>query len=158
MAFELLNKGLPSLGRRYARAIADAANEHGINPWILAGVIDRESGFGRWLDKDGKGDGGNGHGLAQIDIGTWSAWLKSNDWRDPTTNIRKGAEILAAELKTFGGDYTKALAAYNAGPKRVQAAVKAGRHPDSVTTGGDYATDVLRRAAAFYSASAKATA
>lgn len=142
-------RGLPSSGRRIAEAILEAAKAHGLDPWVLAGVIGRESGFGLYLDADGLGDGGHGHGLSQIDDRTWGAWLEANDWKDPRTNIMKGAEILAMELQRFGGNLEAALAAYNAGPLRVQQALRAGRHPDTVTTKQNYSTDVLRRAREF---------
>ena len=39
---------------------------------------------------------------------------------DPVQSINGGAKYLAQQLKTFGGDVAKALAAYNAGPAAVQ--------------------------------------
>ena len=39
---------------------------------------------------------------------------------DPVQSINGGAKYLAQQLKTFGGDVAKALAAYNAGPGAVQ--------------------------------------
>lgn len=141
---------LPAAGKPYAQIIAEAADEFGLNTLILAGLLEWESGFGANLTPPGPGgtaDGGHGHGLAQIDDRTWGGWLATHDWTDPRTNIRKGAEILADNLKRFGGDYTKALAAYNAGPRAVERAVAAGEDPDNVTSGGKYVKSVLARAA-----------
>jgi soluble lytic murein transglycosylase-like protein len=41
---------------------------------------------------------------------------------DPTANLEGGARYLRMQLDAFGGDIEKALAAYNAGPGRVQKA------------------------------------
>lgn len=42
--------------------------------------------------------------------------------------------------------WNAAIAAYNTGPATVLMAIAAGRSPEITTTGGDYATDVVRRA------------
>jgi soluble lytic murein transglycosylase-like protein len=41
---------------------------------------------------------------------------------DPASNLEGGARYLRMQLDAFGGDLEKALAAYNAGPQRVQRA------------------------------------
>jgi soluble lytic murein transglycosylase-like protein len=41
---------------------------------------------------------------------------------DPHANLEGGARYLRMQLDAFDGDVEKALAAYNAGPGRVQAA------------------------------------
>jgi soluble lytic murein transglycosylase-like protein len=56
---------------------------------------------------------------------------------------------LAERLRDFDGRVRPALAAYNAGTESIRGALKEGRDVDSVTTGGDYSKDVLRRADAF---------
>ncbi len=45
--------------------------------------------------------------------------LGISDPFDPAENIRGGVSILQRLLQKYGGDYTKALAAYNAGERRV---------------------------------------
>lgn len=148
----LLVRALPARGKPFAGFILASARKWRLDPWKLAGVLARESGFGAYLQPPtpaGKGDNGHGHGLAQIDDRTWGAWLASRDWTDAATNIDKGAEILSTELARFGGDYSKALAAYNAGPANVRRAVSQGKHPDTVTTGKDYSSNVLDRARVF---------
>jgi len=41
---------------------------------------------------------------------------------DPMANLEGGARYLRMQLDAFGGDIERALAAYNAGPARVQKA------------------------------------
>ena len=59
-------------------------------------------------------------GLAQLMPGT--ARELGVDPADPFANLEGGARYLRAQLDRFDGDVEKALAAYNAGPGRVEAA------------------------------------
>lgn len=43
------------------------AKEESISPFVIAALAERESQYGTLLSKDGKGDGGSGFGLMQID-------------------------------------------------------------------------------------------
>src|SRR3954451_14200593 len=49
-----------------------------------------------------------------------AAALGCTNPHDPAQNIDAGAKYLSQQLKAFGGDVSKALAAYNAGPGAVQ--------------------------------------
>ena len=49
-----------------------------------------------------------------------AARLGVTDVTDPIQALDGGANYLAQQLQAFGGDVTKALAAYNAGPGAVQ--------------------------------------
>jgi soluble lytic murein transglycosylase-like protein len=148
-----LLKALPLHARQYAAQLEGAARVHGVDPFLLAAVLEQESDFGAALTPKGpggKGDRGYGHGVGQIDSRTWGAWLKSAAWWDFGTNATKAAEILAAGLKAFPSNVAAGLAAYNAGPGRVRQALAAGKAPGSVTThtrGVSYPDSVLVRLA-----------
>ena len=49
-------------------------------------------------------------------------WLKLKNPFDVDENIRAGTQYLKDQLNTFKGDYSLALAAYNAGPGAVKKA------------------------------------
>jgi soluble lytic murein transglycosylase-like protein len=158
LSLEQFRRGLPPAGRIYAQAILDAAARQGVDPWLIAGILARETTFGTSpaLDRpgpNGRGDNGHGYGLMQIDDRTHGAWLQANAWWIPAVNIDRGAWILKQEIDRFKGDTTKAVAAYNAGAKNVGKAIAQGAHPDTVTTGKNYATDVLTRSAKFEASS-----
>jgi soluble lytic murein transglycosylase-like protein len=104
---------LPS-GTPYASEITAAAKASGVDPALLAGLIKQESGFNPTA-----GSPAGARGLAQLMPGT-AAGLGVTDVLDPVQSINGGAKYLAQQLKTFGGDVAKALAAYNAGPGAVQ--------------------------------------
>jgi soluble lytic murein transglycosylase-like protein len=98
----------------YAAQITAAAQANGIDPALLAGLIKQESGFNPTIASSA-----GAVGLTQLMPGT-AASLGVTDPTDPTQSINGGARYLAQQLKTFGGDTTKALAAYNAGPGAVE--------------------------------------
>jgi soluble lytic murein transglycosylase-like protein len=151
---EELAKYLPSNGKKWAGQILTAAKAKGVDPVLLAAVIEQESSYGDNLSTkgpDGTGDNGHGHGVAQIDDRTWGDWLKSNNWKDFLTNATKGAEILRDGLKAFSGNVRAGTSAYNAGPGRVRAAIARGQDPGTVTThskaGESYPDGIARRMA-----------
>lgn len=95
--------------------IAEAATREGLNPALLRAVIHRESG-GRACAVSAKG----AQGLMQLMPAT-SAELGVSDAFDPAQNIGAGARYLKDLLKRYSGNLRLALAAYNAGPQRVDA-------------------------------------
>jgi soluble lytic murein transglycosylase-like protein len=98
----------------YSAEITAAAQRHGLDPALLAGLIRQESGFDA-----GAVSPAGATGLTQLMPGTAAA-LGVTDASDPLQAIEGGAKYLAQQLETFGGDVAQALAAYNAGPGAVQ--------------------------------------
>ena len=91
-----------------------AAARNGVDPALLAGLVKQESGFNPTA-----GSGAGAKGLTQLMPGT-AAGLGVTNILDPVQNLNGGAKYLKQQLDAFGGDVTKALAAYNAGPGAVQ--------------------------------------
>ena len=104
------------------------AERYGLDPAIFRRQIQQESGF----QEDAVSPVG-AIGLGQImpetaaDPGYGVAPLASDLLTDPEENLRFSAEYMRAMLDEFDNDYSKALAAYNAGAGAVK---KAGGIPD----------------------------
>jgi len=62
-------------------------------------------------------------GIAQFLPSTAANLTPPIDPTDPVASLSAAAQYMATESSTYGGDYAKALAAYNAGDKTVQDAV-----------------------------------
>lgn len=114
---ELLARYLPL---PYRLELEAAAQAQGIPPWILAGLVRQESAFNPRA-RSAKG----AVGLAQLLPET--AGLAPGRLQDPQINLKAGAAFLRQLWERFGS-WEAALAAYNAGEKRVWAAwERAGR-------------------------------
>jgi soluble lytic murein transglycosylase-like protein len=101
-------------GVPYGAEITAAAQRNGIDPALLAGLVRQESNF-----DPNAGSPAGARGLTQLMPGT-AAGLGVTDVTDPAQALEGGAKYLKQQLDAFGGDVTKALAAYNAGPGAVQ--------------------------------------
>src|SRR5918992_1493938 len=101
-------------GVPYGAEITAAARKHGIDPALLAGLVRQESNFDPTA-----GSPAGARGLTQLMPAT-AAGLGVTDVTDPVQALDGGARYLKQQLDAFGGDITKALAAYNAGPGAVQ--------------------------------------
>jgi len=105
----------PPVPPQFAAALAQAAKAANVSPTLLSALVWQES---RWNPQAVSPKGAMG--LAQLmpatarDLGVNPA--------DPVQNLQGGARYLRYLLDTFNGDVEKALAAYNAGPARVQRA------------------------------------
>ena len=91
------------------------ARRFDISPALIEALVWQES---RWRTNAVSPVGARG--LAQLMPGT--ARDLGVDANDPRQNLEGGARYLREQLDRFGGDIEKALAAYNAGPGRVQRA------------------------------------
>ena len=105
---------LPAAGRKWADQIEAAATKHGVDPRLLASLVKAESGF----RQEARSHAG-AIGLAQLMPGT--ARGLGVDPYNAVQNLEGGAKFLKAMLDQFGRN-DLALAAYNAGPARVQRA------------------------------------
>ena len=106
----------------YAAYVADLANRFDLSPALLEAVVWQES---RWRE-DAVSPAG-ARGLAQLMPGT--ARDLGVDPDDPLANLEGGARYLREQLDRFDGDLEKALAAYNAGPGRVDPFRRHSAHP-----------------------------
>ena len=110
-------------GGKWDSLISQASDKEGLNPDMVAAIIQMES-TGDETRKSPKGAAG----LMQIMPGT-AQELGVNPM-DPAQAIAGGAKYFRQQLDKFGGDPYKAAAAYNAGPgtvaKAIAAAEKAG--------------------------------
>jgi len=108
----LENSGKSAAG--FDNIIHQAAEKFGLKPGLIKAVIKHESG-GDPRAVSGKG----AKGLMQL-IDSTAAMLGVSDPFSPSQNIMAGARYLSMLLKRFGGDLTKAVASYNAGPGTVE--------------------------------------
>lgn len=98
----------------YEALIQQAAARNGVDPAILHGLIEQESGF----NPDAHSSAG-ALGLTQLMPST-AASLGVTEPLNPTQSIEGGARLLGELLRQFGGNVSDALAAYNAGAGAVQ--------------------------------------
>jgi soluble lytic murein transglycosylase-like protein len=101
-------------GASYEALVDQAAARNGLDPAVLHGLIQQESGF----DPTATSSAGAA-GLTQLMPGTASS-LGVADPLDPAESIEGGARYLGEMMSRFGGNTADALAAYNAGPGAVQ--------------------------------------
>ncbi|MGD0212833.1 MAG: lytic transglycosylase domain-containing protein [Terriglobales bacterium] len=91
-----------------------ASATYHLDPDLVNSVIHAESGFNaRAVSPKGAG------GLMQLMPGTANQ-LGVNDVFDPQANVTGGSRYLRELLERYNFDLVKALAAYNAGPRRVE--------------------------------------
>ncbi len=93
--------------------IEEAARREGFTPDLLRAVIERESGY-RPCAISSKG----ALGLMQLMPAT-AEEVGVKDPFDVKDNIAGGARYLGRLIERYGGDLVRALAAYNAGPTRI---------------------------------------
>ena len=97
----------------YDSIIQEASRFHGVEPSLVKAVIDAESSFNsRALS------GAGAKGLMQLMDQTGRGLGVTNPF-DPSQNIQGGTRYLSNLLSKYNGNQGVALAAYNAGPGRV---------------------------------------
>jgi hypothetical protein len=98
----------------FAHFIAASAQIHGVAPELVASVIAVESNFNpRAISLK------SARGLMQLTPQT-AARFGVTDVFDPRQNIDAGTRYLKELLRRYNGDLALTLAAYNAGPERVE--------------------------------------
>lgn len=137
---------LPEPYGQFHEAIMTASRKYNLPPEILFGIVKQESS-GR---VDITGYDGHGQGPWQIDDRWHSPFLRANaNGRDINSSTDYAARLLRSNIDQLGGDVWAGVAAYNAGVGGVQSAQRAGRSPDSATTGGNYSATIRRNAEEF---------
>ena len=91
-----------------------AGQRWGVDPLLLAAVVETESGF------DSQAVSMQGAlGLMQVLPETADLYRPLADPMDPAINVEVGTRYIVSQLELFDGDLPLALAAYNAGPGNV---------------------------------------
>ncbi|PWV95433.1 transglycosylase-like protein with SLT domain [Paenibacillus cellulosilyticus] len=105
--------GATASSTEYDTYINEAAAKYGIDPSLIRAVIQTESSF-----NSNAVSSAGAKGLMQLMDGTARS-LGVNNSFDPAQNIEGGTKYLASLLDKYNGNEAVALAAYNAGPGRV---------------------------------------
>ncbi len=104
----------PAKPQNLNEVINSISDRHHLDPDLINSVIRAESGFNAHAVSP-KG----ARGLMQLMPQTASKLGVSNSF-DPSANVEGGTRYLSELLKRYNFDLIKALAAYNAGPHRVE--------------------------------------
>jgi soluble lytic murein transglycosylase-like protein len=116
-AFSLNGTSLPhhSLSKptSFDPLIREASERYGVDPSLVKAVIHQESSFNPYaVSRAGA------KGLMQLMDDTGEGYGVTDPF-DPQQNIRAGTQFLSGLLRKYNGNEGVALAAYNAGPGRV---------------------------------------
>lgn len=103
-----------SLPTAFDSLISAASTKYGVPESLIKAVIDTESSFNPHAVSSA-----GAKGLMQLMDAT-AQGLGVSDPFDPAENIDAGVRYLSYQLKRFGGQENMALAAYNAGPSKVE--------------------------------------
>ncbi len=98
---------------QYDRQIELAADTYTVDPLLIKAIIKAESAFDQFATSS-KG----AQGLMQLMPGTARDLRVANSY-DASQNINGGTRYFKKLLDTYQGDLSRSLAAYNAGPGRV---------------------------------------
>jgi hypothetical protein len=103
-------EALPTAGQKYASLLVENGRRVGISPFILAGIMERETGYGAAGVCRTQGAACIGspnaknpdYGLMQINAINLKAQGITQSWAEPAANIRAGANILRQTIDYFG--------------------------------------------------------
>lgn len=99
---------------RYRDCIVDASRRHGVDPLLVAAIVEVESHF------DASAVSPRGAlGLMQVRPAT-AGRPEEGQLLDPAVNVEAGTAYLRRLLDRYGGDLVLTLAAYNSGPTAVR--------------------------------------
>lgn len=98
----------------YGRLINEKSEKYGVDPALVAAVMEQESRF-----KPRARSHVGATGLMQLMPRT-GRWMGARNLYDPEQNIDAGVKYIKYLEKRFDGDLTKIIAAYNAGEGNVQ--------------------------------------
>ncbi|CAO0822889.1 soluble lytic murein transglycosylase [Desulfarculales bacterium] len=122
---------------RYWPVVRHLSEREGMDPALVMAVVHVESGF------DANAESTKGaKGLMQISPAT-AEELGLGNPADPEANLRAGIRYLSSLKKTFRDDIVLTLAAYNAGPRKVQ---RAGRTMPDIEETREFVYQVLTQA------------
>jgi hypothetical protein len=166
-----------NLGTAIDRAIVAAREKFPDHPYTkdwLSAIIMRETGFliaryvkqgvrpevihtlmrGDYSQRPGEKEKSyHGYGYTQIDIGSYPAFVKSGDWKDPFKVICMAIAVLEEKraylqprFPNLQGDglHRAITAAYNCGQGNVAKVIEAGQDIDARTYNHDYSREVWR--------------
>lgn len=120
------NRAYDRMITNYSTQIANAAQETGLPPELIMGIITRESAGINY-----RRSSANAQGLMQLIPGTAQDManrlgIENYNINDPAFNIRAGSEYIKIQLQKYNGNLDYALAAYNWGPGNVDKWIRNG--------------------------------
>lgn len=134
-------------GALIAKRLADSTIQSGKVLSTIAGLM-----RGDYSQRKGEAElTYHGYGFWQADIGSYPAFVKSGDWKDPAKACAMAISILEGKRSFLeshfpnltGGDLSRAItAAYNCGEGNVRDVLNEGHDIDIRTTGKDYSKNV----------------
>ena len=107
-----------SESNRLRRVAAQMAQRYGVDPELFVRLVERESNFNP-AARGAAGEIGLTQIMAETGLNPGFGVTPIQDRLDPVDNLRFGAEYLSKLVDYYGGDYGKALMAYNGGAGNV---------------------------------------